>query len=287
MRPQNWTSESTVQIRKIVHVDCGTMWPIGQRFIGDDTPARKDGKIVCHVLILETDGGLVLIDSGMGTQDIRTGSGRLPWFFRTFVRPELTLEQTAVFHVQKLGYSAEDVKHIILTHLDIDHAGGLSDFPNAQVHVSRLEWDTAMTSKNPRYNERQTAHLTAENLHLYGAPDTQWCGLDAHELSGDLLGDIKLISLPGHSRGHCGVAVKTGEDWMLHAGDAYFHTESLQPEGQGQIPQALRLFERVVADDYDAVVQSRQNLRDLALSNHKVTMFCSHDNLELRRSMRR
>jgi len=33
--------------------------------------------------------------------------------------------------------------------------------------------------------------------------------------------DVLLIPLPGHSRGHCGVAVKTGEGWLLHCGDAY------------------------------------------------------------------
>ncbi len=38
--------------------------------------------------------------------------------------------------MKRLGYSINDVRHIILTHLDLDHAGGLHDFPNAAVHVS-------------------------------------------------------------------------------------------------------------------------------------------------------
>ena len=35
------------------------------------------------------------------------------------------------------GFRREDVRHILVTHLDFDHAGGLPDFPDAVVHVQR------------------------------------------------------------------------------------------------------------------------------------------------------
>lgn len=37
------------------------------------------------------------------------------------------------------SYRIEDVRHIVLTHLDLDHAGGLPDFPHAKVHVHATE----------------------------------------------------------------------------------------------------------------------------------------------------
>jgi len=38
---------------------------------------------------------------------------------------------------------ASDVRHIVLTHLGFDHAGGLDDFPAATVHLLRQESDHA------------------------------------------------------------------------------------------------------------------------------------------------
>jgi glyoxylase-like metal-dependent hydrolase (beta-lactamase superfamily II) len=42
-----------------------------------------------------------------------------------------------------LGYQPQDVRHIVLTHLDLDHVGGLRDFPHAEVHVYAEELDNA------------------------------------------------------------------------------------------------------------------------------------------------
>jgi glyoxylase-like metal-dependent hydrolase (beta-lactamase superfamily II) len=44
-------------------------------------------------------------------------------------------EETAVKRVERLGYAAEDVKHVALTRLHFDHAGGLPDSPQAKVHT--------------------------------------------------------------------------------------------------------------------------------------------------------
>ncbi|MGA7264217.1 MAG: MBL fold metallo-hydrolase [Stellaceae bacterium] len=45
--------------------------------------------------------------------------------------------------IENLGFTAGDVRHIVLTHLDIDHAGGIQDFPDATVHVFGAELDAA------------------------------------------------------------------------------------------------------------------------------------------------
>ncbi|MFE6931116.1 MBL fold metallo-hydrolase [Streptomyces sp. NPDC057699] len=44
--------------------------------------------------------------------------------------------QTAARQVEKLGFSRDDVRHIVLTHFDADRIGGLADFPDAQVHLT-------------------------------------------------------------------------------------------------------------------------------------------------------
>ncbi|WP_051484150.1 MBL fold metallo-hydrolase [Rhizobium sp. CF080] len=50
------------------------------------------------------------------------------------------MEDTAAWQIQSLGYPARDVRHIVLTHLDFDHAGGIADFPRARIHVLTDEY---------------------------------------------------------------------------------------------------------------------------------------------------
>ena len=101
---------------------------------------QKAGKpiLVCHCLLVETDRGLVLIDTGLGTQDYLHTQQRLGSLLTKFgaIVPDIHL--SAFHQIQRLGYSLDDVKHIFVSHLDFDHAGGISDFPNATVHVLHL-----------------------------------------------------------------------------------------------------------------------------------------------------
>ena len=98
-------------------------------------------------LLVETDHGLVLVDTGMGVHD-HTSPGPMVRAFSAWLNVTRDPEQTAVRQLARLGYHPEDVRHIVLTHLHFDHAGGLPDFPHAHVHVHRREY-TAL--QRPRW----------------------------------------------------------------------------------------------------------------------------------------
>ena len=74
---------------KVHHLDCGTM----------RTPGAP---MVCHVLVVETEAGLVLIDTGFGLLDIADPAHRLG-FARRLLRPVLRAEQTAAPLAAELG----------------------------------------------------------------------------------------------------------------------------------------------------------------------------------------
>jgi glyoxylase-like metal-dependent hydrolase (beta-lactamase superfamily II) len=53
---------------------------------------------------------------------------------------------------------------------------------------------------------------------FHGEPESMWFDFKAIRL--DFQTEMYLIPLTGHTRGHCGVAVKDGNGWLFHAADA-------------------------------------------------------------------
>ena len=258
---------------KIHHLNCGSMCPVGGRLVG--------GSMCCHCLLIEGEDGLILVDSGLGVEDI-ADPGRLGFLFNALTRPRLEISETAMRRVADLGFRVADVRHIVPTHLDLDHAGGLADFPAAKVHVFGPELRAA---KDPIWRERaryRLAQLSAVgNWAPVEAGGEDWFGFSSVRALPGTRDDVLLIPLRGHSRGHCGVAVSTADGWLLHCGDAYFHHAEVAPAG-GKAPPALRLFQHLVNFDRAARLANRNRLRDLARRHgSEVKLVCSHDPAEL------
>ena len=51
-------------------------------------------------------------------------------------------------------------------------------------------------------------------------PLVDWFGLEAVPILNTPEVDFLFIPLPGHTRGHCGVAIGKPGSWLLHCGDA-------------------------------------------------------------------
>ncbi|MFD9128822.1 MBL fold metallo-hydrolase [Kitasatospora sp. NPDC059571] len=261
----------------IHHLDCASMAPVGGRALLG-AGGRLTGRLVGHCLLVETDGGLVLVDAGFGTADVAE-PGRLGRAFRAATRPRLTLEGTALQQVRALGHDPRDVRHIVLTHLDPDHAGGLADFPQAEVHVFADELsaarELATRGERDRYRPAQWAHGPRWAEHRTAGES--WFGFEAVRPLAGTAPDVLLIPLRGHTRGHAAVAVRRGGTWLLHCGDAYFSHTEIDPLAP-HCPPGLRVFQRLMAVDDPARTHNRERLRDLLRTRpDEVVPFCSHD----------
>lgn len=264
---------------KIHHLNCGTMCPVGGALV----TGRSAGEVICHCLLIETEQGLVLVETGMGSDDVRKPSRLGPIRFVT--RPQLRHSDTALAQVRALGYSADDVRQIIVTHLDLDHAGGLPDFPKAKVHVLQAEHDAAThppsREEKMRYRQVQWAH--GPDWQLHRPEGESWMGFDAVRRMEGLPPEFLMIPLPGHTRGHGGVGVEIEPGkWLLHAGDAYFYSGEMDCH-HPHCPRGLRAFQRVAAVDDRLRRKNQQRLRELVRAEGEhVRVICAHDPAELR-----
>jgi glyoxylase-like metal-dependent hydrolase (beta-lactamase superfamily II) len=269
---------------RIHHLSCGSLCPHGGSLIGGAGGPLTRAEIVCHCLLVESSDGLILVDTGFGSADARNPA-QLGQAFRLSLSPRPRYEETALAQVEALGFSPTDVRHIVATHLDPDHAGGLPDFPAAEVHVLAPELAAALhpsLSERARYRRAHIAHGPRWAEHDTGAGGDRWFGLESVRILPGLDVEVALVPLIGHSLGHTGIAVNGGDRWLLHCGDAYFnHAELATPPS---CPPMLSVFQRILAADNGARVANAARLRELAASHgDEIDLFSAHDPHELER----
>ena len=170
-------------------------------------------------LLFSTKSEIGTLRPGSGVDDYIHKTGIIRTFQVLTILP-LNPEEAVARQVAHLGYKPQDLRHIVLTHMHFDHCGGLPDFPHASVHVHSREYK-AFTGRPRRWTDlayvrRHIAHQP--EFVLYDDTGESWFDLAAIRLPFEP--EMWLVPLFGHSRGHCGVAVRAESGWLFHVGDA-------------------------------------------------------------------
>jgi glyoxylase-like metal-dependent hydrolase (beta-lactamase superfamily II) len=265
---------------RIHHLNCISACPLGGRWMDARSPSvLRRGMLTCHCLLLELPDELVLVDTGYGLRDVLDPASRLNPFFLMLLDPDFREEMTAARQVVRLGFQVKDVRHIVLTHLDFDHAGGLDDFPNARVHLLSSELGAALTRRTllDRMRYRPQQWSSRDRWHGYMVDRGEgWFGFERVAKLDGLSPDILLVPLAGHTLGHCGVAVRTDDSWLMLAGDAYCFSGEMS--SRPWCTPGLRFYQWLMEKDRRARLANQARLRELVADHpDEVTVVCSHD----------
>lgn len=272
---------------RVHHLNCVSACPLGGALMDGRSAGSLRGRLASHCLLIETDKGLVLVDTGYGLRDVEDPGSRLNPVFLALLRPDLRPEMTALRQIERLGFDPHDVRHIALTHLDFDHAGGLTDFPDATVHLLADEREAALERKTllDRMRYRPAQWTDPDLFHTYPPGEGErWFELDGVRSLDGVSAEILMVPLIGHTLGHAGIAVRREHDWLLLAGDAYFYRDELDPVRPRCTP-GLALYQTLMEKDRRSRLLNQRRLRALRRDHDsEVTIVCSHDVVEFERA---
>jgi glyoxylase-like metal-dependent hydrolase (beta-lactamase superfamily II) len=174
-----------------------------------------------YAWVVEHREGVIVVDTGQGTHLFQTATSLHP-YMRWEVRFRIEPDEELGPQLRALGIAPHDVKRVVLTHLHIDHDGGLAHFPRSEVLVSRGELQTArgwigrlrgyLPNRWPSWFNPVSLDLAAEAYGPFAA---------SKRLTSD--GDVVAVATPGHTANHVSVLVEDQGITYFLAGDTSYN----------------------------------------------------------------
>lgn len=170
---------------------------------------------------IEHREGVIVVDTGQGAHLLETGKSYHP-FARWEVVFQIEPEEEIGPQLRALGIGPRDVNMVVLTHLHMDHDGGLAHFPNSEILVAGGEIRTAsgwagrirgyLPHRWPSWFDPVPLNLTADSD-----------GPFAYSRRLTDTGDVIAVATPGHTADHVSVLVQ--QDGITHflAGDTSYN----------------------------------------------------------------
>jgi glyoxylase-like metal-dependent hydrolase (beta-lactamase superfamily II) len=215
--------------------------------------------------------GAILIDTGLHPTCATDAASNMGRAAKVLYHVRMSHDQALREALPARGVEPSQIKLVIMTHLHVDHASAVAEFPQATFLVDKREWDAAARGGvRQGYHAHQFDHAFDWRALDYDAdPVTSFAGF-AQSL--DLLGDgsIRLVSTPGHTRGHQSVVLRTREREILVMGDAAYTLRELHGEALPMVMTDRHLHDR-------SLKEIRQYLEQtpgaLAIPGHDVSFW--------------
>lgn len=220
----------------------------------DPEPTRGEGPV--YNLVIEHPEGTILWDTGSHPDAATRWPDDLYDAFEHYDADEHPLER----ELDSAGFDLGDIDAVVMSHLHLDHTGGLPRFDGTDVPVYVHEAELKHAYYSAKTGAGDTAYLAADFDH-----DLEWRPVGRRRTSH--FDDLEFLHLPGHTPGLLGMRLDLGDDTHLFTGDqAYLHANYAR-----DIPLGPTLLW-----DRPAWLDSQRWLHDLD-RRHDATVFCGHD----------
>lgn len=255
-------------ITNVHELHCGTFCPI------HSTSYFPTETMSCRCLLIESSEGLILCDTGLPNPETAPALAQIK-FKALHVKNDRS--QHCVEQIKKLGFNPNDVRHILLTHLDLDHAGGIIDFPQATIHlhIDEAQYFQHVPFKlKLRYlSEYLPKHAKIQPYDYFGE---NWNGFQCARALNGLHDEILYVPLQGHTAGHSGIAIYYQGRWLLHCGDAFYFKDDLV-SSTAEKNLASEALQTALAVDNQKRIRTANQIALLKSTHPNIKITNSHD----------
>ena len=161
---------------------------IPESMVFDGGSKEKQLPISFAVYLINTDNKTIMVDAGCNTM------------------PEFDMKKyySPVFLLRSVGFSADEVTDVIITHAHHDHIEAVNYFKNTVVHISKEEYENGK-----HYISKDIKVNVFENEYAINP-------------------QIKIIEWAGHSNGSAIVEVKMDDKLHILAGDECYTNKNIE-----------------------------------------------------------
>ena len=171
----------------------------------------KPLSLSCNAYLIRHAGQWILWDTGTGDELVHVPGGRI---IAHGIRGVVT--RTLKSQLDEIGVDPMDIATLILSHAHFDHVGNARLFPKAKWIVQRKEHDAMFGSDfaDFGYSPEMYETLRGNSIQIVEGD---------HDVFGD--GSIRIVSTPGHTPGHCSLAVRLPRSGVVILSGDVAHSE--------------------------------------------------------------
>jgi glyoxylase-like metal-dependent hydrolase (beta-lactamase superfamily II) len=239
------------------------------RGLGLLTSRRRYTPVPVPAFLVQHPGaGPILVDTGVPAACAEEGAKAMGTLAALAHTIEMEPSWAVGAQLRARGLDPMDIRVVVMTHLHWDHAGAVAEFPQATFVVDVAEWRAARSAgQRQGYTHRLIDHPYAWREVAFDDPRVTSFASFGRTI--DLFGDgsVRLLSTPGHSKGHMSVLLRleSGRELLLTA-DAAYARRTIDEE---LVP--------VYVDDVHRYRRSLREIRRYVEQTPGAELICGHD----------
>jgi N-acyl homoserine lactone hydrolase len=198
-------------------------------------------------LITHPTAGRILVDTSLHPSIAAKPSENFGRVAARVARPRVQPGRDLPAQLRERDVDPRSIRLVVMTHLHMDHASGISYFPASTFVMSDSEWRSATSGSRPLLRGYRPKHY--DYAFDYRLIDFNSSRIESYSTFGrtfDLLGDgsVRLAFTPGHTLGHMCVVLRLRDRDFVIAGDAVYTIRQLEGGPRQPRPQDPHLWRR-------------------------------------------